>query len=301
MSEGSATAPVTVVGAGVMGSALARALLAAGHPVTVWNRTPYRAEPLHAAGATLGMSLVEAIEASEVTVMCVANQAAASELLADGAVLAALRGRTLVQLTTGTPADGRRSQAFAEDRGITYLDGAIMAYPRSIGTAAAVILYSGPQAAFDAQAELLRALGTAHYVGEDAGRPAVIDAALIAFYYGTLAGFIHGASLVRREGIDLAGYLELARPFFATFVTDAVQETGERIIAGDYSDAQSSMYTHLGGIDLLVVGSSREAGLDHEIMTAIKDTFARAVAAGRGDEDIASLIEVASGDSTSRA
>ncbi len=45
--------PLTLLGTGAMGSALARAWLAAGHPLTVWNRTSARTEPLAAAGATV--------------------------------------------------------------------------------------------------------------------------------------------------------------------------------------------------------------------------------------------------------
>jgi len=286
-------APVTVVGAGLMGSAIARALLAGGHSVTVWNRTVSRTEPLRDAGAELADSLADGIRASGVTVMCVASHAAATELLENPEVLEALRGQTLIQLTTGTPADGCRGAAFAEAHDITYMDGAIMAYPRTIGTDAGVILYSGAEAAFRAHEALLGTLGKAQYVGLDAGRPAAIDAALIAFFYSTLAGFLHGAILTQAEGVAIDQYLELARPFFATFISDAVQETGERIVARNYADAESSMHTHLGGIDLLVVGSSREAEIDFAIMAAIRDSFARAIAAGRGDDDIACLIEVA--------
>ncbi|MFD4375859.1 NAD(P)-binding domain-containing protein, partial [Streptomyces sp. NPDC058527] len=43
--------PVTVIGLGSMGSALAAAFLAAGHPTTVWNRTPERAAPRPGGGA----------------------------------------------------------------------------------------------------------------------------------------------------------------------------------------------------------------------------------------------------------
>jgi len=284
---------VTIVGTGVMGSALGRALLAAQHPVTVWNRTPTRALPLVEEGAMLSTRLTDAISASDATLMCVSDQAAVRVLLDDPDVRQALRTRTLVQLTTGTAAEGRSGQALAADHGIAYLDGAIMASPRTIGSDVAVILYAGSRDVFTANETLLSRLGTARYVGEDAGRTAIIDAALIGFFYGTLAGFLHGAILARSERIGLEEYLGLARPFFAGFVTDAVQETGDRMLSRNYADPQSSMNTHLAGIDLLVLGVSREARIEDGVMSAIKDTFERAVAAGRGDDDIASLVEVA--------
>jgi 3-hydroxyisobutyrate dehydrogenase-like beta-hydroxyacid dehydrogenase len=278
-----------------MGSALARALLAAGCHVTAWNRTRARVEPLAEAGAVVADGLVEAIGASELTIMCVAHQAAVRELLGDDDVWRALEGRTLVQLTTGTADDGRRTAALAARHGIACLVGAILAYPRSMGTDAAVVFYGGDEGVFDASRPALEALGRASYVGTDAGGAAVIDAAMISFFYGTLAGLLHGGRLADAVGMTRERFAEIAQPFFSGFIVDAVAETLERILARRYDDAQSSMDTHLGGIDLLVVGVSRELGVDHAVMAAIRDWYARAVDAGRGAEDVACLIDVPSG------
>lgn len=57
-------ARVTVIGLGNMGSAVASALLADGHDVTGWNRTPRRAAPLQAEGAVVARSAAEAIATS---------------------------------------------------------------------------------------------------------------------------------------------------------------------------------------------------------------------------------------------
>jgi len=135
----------------------------------------------------------------------------------------------------------------------------------------------------------LRALGRLHFLGEDAGRAAVVDAALIAFFYGTMAGFLQCVTLATAEGVPVGDLLELSGPFFQRFIANAVTETGERIAERRYGEPQSSLDTHLDGIDLLVLGSSREAGIDTGVVTAIKDSFARAVAAGHGADDIAIL------------
>jgi len=115
---------------------------------------------------------------------------------------------------------------------------------------------------------------------------------LIAFFYGTLAGFLHCATLASAEGMAIADLLELTGPFFSRFIANAVSETGERIARRDYREPQSSMDTHLGGIDLLVLGSSRDAGIDVGVVTAIRDTFVRAVSAGHGGDDMAVLAEL---------
>lgn len=286
---------VTVIGTGVMGSALARALAGAGHEVTAWNRTPSRALPLASAGVTIADGLLDAVGGSDPVIMCVSNQVAAAELLADPALAGLLRGRTLIQMTTGTPADGRRNAAWAEPLGIGYVDAAILAYPREIGTPDAEIFYCGPAAAPEAAPELgplLGALGTVHYLGEDAGRAAVVDAALIAFFYGTMAGLVQCVNLATAEGVPIGDLLPISGPFFSRFIGNAVTETGERLTERRYGEPQSSLDTHLGGIDLLVLGASREAGIDTTVVTAIRDSFAQAVAAGHGAEDIAILADL---------
>jgi 3-hydroxyisobutyrate dehydrogenase-like beta-hydroxyacid dehydrogenase len=284
--------PVSVIGTGTMGSALVRALLAAGHPVTAWNRTPERTAPLAAAGASIADTAVAAARANDLVLMCVSDQAAASAVLSSDSLADLLRGRTLVQLTTGTAADGRRNAAWAGPLGIGYVDAAILAYPREIGTAGAEIFYCGPGATAAGLQPVLAALGSAHFLGEDAGRAAVVDAALIAFFYGTLAGFLHCAALASAEGMAINELLELTGPFFSRFIANAVSETGGRMTRRDYREPQSSMDTHLGGIDLLVLGSSRDAGIDVGVVTAIRDTFVRAVSAGHGGDDIAVLAEL---------
>jgi 3-hydroxyisobutyrate dehydrogenase-like beta-hydroxyacid dehydrogenase len=283
---------VTVIGTGNMGSALARAMLVAGNQVTVWNRTRSRTDPLRTVGAVVADSLPGAVEASDVVIMCIADQSACEVLLSDRSLTEALRGKVLVQLTTTTPADSRRNAAWADRLGIRYVDGAIMAYPRDIGTEDAVILICGPAASSADLQETLRALGSPRFVGNDAGRAQVVDAALIGFFYSTIVGYIHGATLATAEGLTIEEFIELSRPFFSGFITRAVTETGQRITSRRYDAPQSSMDTHLGGIEGLVLGSSRDAGIETGVVAAIRDSFVRAIAVGRGHEDIACLAEV---------
>jgi len=74
-------APVTVIGLGLMGQALAAAFLKDGHPTTVWNRSAQKAEELVAQGATLADSVRDAVAASPLVVVCVSDYAAVHELL----------------------------------------------------------------------------------------------------------------------------------------------------------------------------------------------------------------------------
>jgi 3-hydroxyisobutyrate dehydrogenase-like beta-hydroxyacid dehydrogenase len=288
---GQADGDVLLIGTGSMGTALAQAVLASGRPLTVWNRTASRAAPLAHVGANVAYDLPSAVREAGVILVCVSNQAVARALLEDQAVSLGLRGKVLVQLTTGTPADARRNASWAASYSITYLDVAIIAYPRDIGTSAALLLYGGDGPAFTGLSPIVNAFGLSRYLGEDAGAPALLDAALIGFFYGSIAGYIHGLALVRAEGSDVRQYAELAAPFLAGFIANAVAETGERALTGNFADPQSSMNTHLGGIDLLVRCASKDAGIHTGVVDAIRNSFLAAIKAGRGADDIAVLVE----------
>src|SRR5690606_16520328 len=90
--------PLTLLGLGAMGAALARTWLAAGHPLTVWNRSPGRSAELAAAGARVAATAAEAVAASPLVVTCLLDDASVRAALAD----ADLTGRDLVDLTTST-------------------------------------------------------------------------------------------------------------------------------------------------------------------------------------------------------
>ncbi|GAB3670055.1 hypothetical protein GCM10028832_44600 [Streptomyces sparsus] len=95
----SPTRSLTVLGLGAMGTALAEAWLSAGYAVTVWNRTPARAEPLLAKGATVAATAAAAVAANQLVVICLLDHASVDEALADTDPA----GRDLVDLTTALP------------------------------------------------------------------------------------------------------------------------------------------------------------------------------------------------------
>lgn len=137
---------VTVIGLGEMGSALAGALVRGGHHVTVWNRTTAKAERLVQDGAVLARSAAAAVSASAIVIVCVSDYTATRAIFEKKEVAAALDGRVLVQLGSGTPKEARDTQSWVRAQGAAYLDGAILAWPRQIGAPETVILASGDEA-----------------------------------------------------------------------------------------------------------------------------------------------------------
>src|SRR5690349_18388702 len=114
---------MTVVGLGPMGHALASAFLAAGHSVTVWNRTPGKESDLLDHGAVAAASAADAVRAGDVVVICLIDYAAVRDVVSE---VVASDVRLLVNLTSGEPSQAREMAAWAASHHISYLDGAIL-------------------------------------------------------------------------------------------------------------------------------------------------------------------------------
>lgn len=285
------SANVTVIGLGSMGAALARALLSKGFRVTVWNRDSTKVQPLAEAGAIAAADAAAAIKASPVTVMCVSDYNASRKILENYAVAAALHGRTLVQLSTGTPKEARDLDARALQQGASCLNGDIMAWPRQMGTNEATISISGDAATYQQQEGLLRALaGNVVYLGTEPGASGALFHAVLAYLAGSWIGFCHGALICENEGLkpeDLGVLLEQISPMLG----GELRHMGEVIQHGRFSDPESTVKTT--GDDLqLLVQQAKESGINSELPEFAARLFRRAMDAGYGKEEHAAVIKV---------
>lgn len=284
---------ISVLGTGRMGSALARALIGAGYRTTVWNRTSQKTEPLAALGAIVAGSVLEAVETAQIIIVNVSDYAASADLLRGDAVASAIRGKLVVELTSGTPDGAREAGRWSVARESGYLDGAILATPDFIGTEAGTILVSGPRQAFDSNEEVFRALGgNVQHIGEEPGLANALDAAVLSLMWGALFGTLHAIAVCRAETIDLG---ELARQWTATspVVEGLITDLIERTIAGRFAsddDTLSSISPHYGAFQHLVeLMEARE--IDRSVVDGYEAIFGRAIAAGHLHDDFAALSQ----------
>ncbi|MDL4777562.1 MULTISPECIES: NAD(P)-dependent oxidoreductase [Thermomonosporaceae] len=282
-------APVTVIGLGLMGAALAEAFLRNGHPTTVWNRSAAKAAPLVAKGAANAATVTEAVTANALVVVCLSLYDNVDEVLDTAGD--ALDGRTIVNLTNGTPRQARAMAERATARGARYLDGGIMAVPPMIGQPAASILYSGPEDVYEPHRATLAALGTPRLLGADPGLAALYEMALLSAMYGMFGGFYQALALVRTEDVPAAEFT----PMVVTWLTAMMHSLPRQALAidtGEYATEVSSLATNQAAFPNLV-DASRDQGVGVRLMEPIHALIERAVAEGHGEDGLARLVEFA--------
>lgn len=224
-------------------------------------------------------------------VVCVSDYGTVRELL--NPMGDALSGRTLVNLTSGTPQEARDTAAWAAQRAIDYLDGAIMAIPPAIGQPETLLFYGGSQAAFDAHEPVLRALGggNATYLGPDTGVALLYDLGLLAILWTTTAGYLHALALVGTAGIAPSDFLPFATAWPEHVLGPDLADTAAEVAAGEYETDVSSLDVNKAAMAHLVQ-ASQAAGVSVDVITPIQALLDRKVEAGHGAQSLASLIDL---------
>jgi 3-hydroxyisobutyrate dehydrogenase-like beta-hydroxyacid dehydrogenase len=281
--------PVTVLGLGMMGAALATAFVKNGNPTTVWNRSADKADALVEQGAVFAADIKQAIEASPVVVACVSTYEVLNDLFAGAAD--ELKGKVVINLTSGTPEDARALAVWAEQNGVRYLDGAIMAVPQMIGLPQALIFYAGAQEVYAEHEELLKPLaGTNVYLGADTGVAMIYDLGLLSLLWSSLAGYFHAVALVNSAGVSAEAFTPFALTWIEHVITPAIPQSAKEIDSASFDTEISSLGVNKAAIEHLVA-TSKQLGINSDFSAAIQALIERRVEQGHAGHSLASLVE----------
>lgn len=278
---------VSVIGLGAMGSAIARALLAAGHRVTVWNRSAVRAAPLVELGAARADTVTEALARSELALVCVLDDAAVRATFAGVEVG---RGTAVVNLTSSSPEQARATAARFTTAGGRYLDGAIMVPTPLVGDPDALLLFGGPRSIFDEHRATLAALGgDLVHLGDDPGSAAIHDLGLLDLYFAGLLGFVHAAALLAHEGVTARAFLPIAARMVGVLGA-SLADVARDLDAGQHPGDADNLAMELVAMGH-VVEASEARGLRAGPAGLVHDLVAEAVAAGQGGDGFTRVVE----------
>jgi 3-hydroxyisobutyrate dehydrogenase-like beta-hydroxyacid dehydrogenase len=280
--------PLTVIGLGPMGQAMARAFLDSGHPTTVWNRTASRADDLVTRGAVRAATARDAFAANELVVLSLTDYQAMYDILDSAGD--ALAGRVVVNLSSDTPVRSREAATWLEKRAAELLVGGIMVPAELVGKAPAYVFYSGPRKVFEAHKETLRVIGNPDHRGEDHALAQLYYQAQLDIFLTSLSAYLHATALVGAAGVSAETFLPYAADNFgmmSSYLADAA-----RNIDGGHHPGDAANATMMGATAAHILGASRDAGIDVDLPAAVKAHYDRAIAAGHGRDSWTSLFEV---------
>jgi 3-hydroxyisobutyrate dehydrogenase-like beta-hydroxyacid dehydrogenase len=278
------------IGLGIMGSRMAANLLGKGHALTVWNRTPARADELRASGAAWAENPRALAVASEVLCLCVADPAALEQVSSgpDGFLGGLSPGTLVIDFSTVGPEATRRLEAACAKAGAVFLASPVTGSKNAAAAGTLLLMCGGTDQAFAAAEPILKAVGAkAVHVGaaDQAAQVKLMGNLIIAHMVEALS---EAGALAVHAGIGIDKLLEVIRA--SGFASPFWDFKGKALASRDFS-------THFS-VDLMHKDLTLALQLAHQLdvplpgTATIREVYQMARARGLGSSDIVATAAV---------
>jgi 3-hydroxyisobutyrate dehydrogenase len=280
---------VTLFGLGLMGGGMARRLLGAGFPLTVYNRSAAKAAPLVAEGAKLASSARDAARDADIVLSMVADDPASRGIWLgeNGALAGVVPGAILVECSTLTVGWVRELAAAAQAKGCELLDAPVTGSKVQAAAGELNFFVGGSATALEKVRPVLAAMSRSVTAIGPVGSGATLKL-INNFLCGVqIASLAEAVAMIERSGIDRTKAMELLTN--GGTGSPLVKLIAGRMTAADYTP---NFLLRLLAKDLTY---AREEGgkhaLDLATGAAALHVFQRAIDAGYGEKDMAAVVE----------
>jgi 2-hydroxy-3-oxopropionate reductase len=277
-------------GLGLMGAPMVRRLLAAGHAVKVWNRTPAKAASLAALGAQVSDTPAQAASEVDGVLMCLFDAAAVESVVFGQDGVAQARGLKWLADHSSIPPDATRilAQRLAAGCGADWIDAPVSGGVPGVEAGTLAVMAGGPATHFEQAAAVMRAYaGNVTHMGPSGAGQAtkLCNQTIVA---ATVVAIAEAIGFAERNGIDvdklapaLAGGWADSRP---------LQVFAPRMIR---AQAQSigALATMLKDVDT-VIAAAQKSGAPMPLTAGVQQTLRIAAAMGLGEAELSAVISV---------
>ncbi|CBG71802.1 putative dehydrogenase [Streptomyces scabiei 87.22] len=286
---------VSVLGTGIMGAAMARSLLRAGHTVRAWNRTREKAEPLTADGARVVDSPAEAVRGADVVLTILYDGPAALAVMREAAP-ALSPGTAWVQSTTAGVEGVAELAALAGELGLVFYDAPVLGTRQPAEAGQLTVLAAGPVEGRAAVTPVFDAVGARTvWTGEDGAAGTATRLKLVANSWVLAATNAAGEVLALSQalGVDPRSFFEIIEggPLDMGYL-----HAKSALILDDRLSPASFAVSTAAKDARLIVEAGRRHGVRLDIAAAGAARLTRAAAQGHADEDMAAAYFASFGE-----
>lgn len=285
-NDSSPTLQIAVLGAGIMGAAMARSLARAGHDVRLWNRSPQKARDAEQDGITAYDDVPGAVDGADAVLTMLFDLDAVLSVTPD--VVASLGPEAVwVQASTVGPAGMARIGEEAREVADRLLDAPVLGTRQPAEDGALVVLLSGPTSAREASGPVLDAVGGRVVVaGDDLGPASALKLVCNSWVATVNAGVAQAIAFASALGLPPESFLDAVKggPVDAPYVG----LKGALMISEEWqtpSFAVDGVKKDLG----LMLSAAEESGLRPDLLRTLLDLYERTSEAGSGDADMAAV------------
>ncbi|MEO1133140.1 MAG: NAD(P)-dependent oxidoreductase [Cyanobacteria bacterium J06639_1] len=282
---------IAILGLGAMGSRMAKNLIAAGHAVTVYNRTPERAQPLVEAGATRADTPRQAVASAEFVISMVTDDDASRAVWTDektGAIANVQPGAIAIESSTLTPAWIAELAGMMSDLDTQFLDAPVAGSRPQAEAGQLIYLVGGETETVDRCRSLFDITGgKLHHLGS-VGSGTAMKLAINSLFAIQVAAFGEMLAFVEALGIS--------REAAAAVLTDS--PVASPVLKGVLGQMVAESFAPLFPIDLVekdlryALSTATASRAELPTTQVVRDVFERARQAGYGSDNISGVVQL---------
>ena len=277
---------IAFLGTGLMGSPMCRCLLKAGFELTVWNRSPEKAEVLRGDGATVATSPTDAVEGADGVITMLSDGSAVTEVMFTGGTSGAIReGATHIDMSSIGADEAMDHAERHKASGVEYLDAPVSGGTKGATTGELAIMVGGDLEIFNTMSPIFNAMGRATHVGPN-GCGQLSKLANQVIVAVTIGAVSEAFILAGGGGADRAQVREALQGGFAS--SRILSEHGRRMVERNFKPGGPAKF-QLKDLKNALAASDR-LGLDLPITKLLHDLFEAMVKSGKGDMDHSGLL-----------
>ena len=283
------------IGLGNMGRGMAANLVQAGHRVTVYNRSPGKADALAEQGATVARTVAEACT-EVVFTMLADDKAVEAVTFGEDGILGSLKpGATHVSSSTISVALSERLAAAHADAGQRYAAAPVFGRPEAAAAAKLFVIAAGDPDVLQPLSELFDAIGQRTFVVSE--RPHTANLVKLSGNFliaSAIESLGEAVALVAKAGVDRTQYVDILTS--TLFAAPAYKTYGGLIARQEFEPA--GFAASLGFKDVgLVIAAAEQLQVPLPLASLLRDRFLTLVATGGGQLDWSALATLADRDS----
>ena len=279
---------VTLIGTGLMGRPMGERILAAGHHLTVFNRSREKAELLRSSGAEIAASAAAAINSAECVILMLADGAAIREVLFDEDPKPDLGQRTVIQMGSISPTESIGFHKEVAERGGDYLEAPVLGSIPEARAGSLLVMMGASHFLFKRWCTFLQCFGPEPLLVGEVGKAAALKLALNQLIASLSAGFAMSLGFVQRQGVEIDVFMKIVRQsalYAATF-----DKKLERMLNRDYANPNFPT-KHLLKDMKLFRDEAEAVDLELRAIDGIGGLLALTLDKGFADDDYSALFE----------
>lgn len=282
---------ITVLGMGAMGSRMAMSLIKAEHEVTVWNRSPEKADKVVNAGAKFAQTPRAAVKNAELVISMVRDDKASQQVWLDpdtGAMAGLSKDAVAIESSTLTLTWTQELAKEFRANNIAFVDAPVAGTRPQAESARLIYFVGGDRAVFTKVEPMLKAMGSEiHYVGISGSGMAIklgVNSlfAIQVAACGELIGLIDKCGLDKAQAVDILASTPVCSP--------AAKMAATAMIAGKFAPLFPIELVEKDLNYAVKTAQSNNAAL--YLVEATQQIFAQAITQGYGDDNITSVVQL---------